>query len=172
MLAQAQLLHATRAERNRTLPKTANPQKLQLRPDPSQVESPRKKKPQLHMQRDTEKQLCANDSWVKSEWIWVHLHGAGGTCCAKTPLGDNPAVAAKRGGGRMEPRAPRLPWGGGGLQAHEADFLPADFGALGHWGGLSTWASTHGRQRGTQFFAAPCEELQSESHRPTGLARR
>lgn len=103
MLAQAQLLRATRAERNRALPKTANPQKLQLRPDPSQVESPRKKKPQLHMQRDTEKQLCANDSWVKSEWIWVHLHGAGGTCCAKTPLGDNPAVAAKRGGAGWSP---------------------------------------------------------------------
>lgn len=97
--------------------------------------------------------------------------GGGDLLCQNAPWGQ-PCSGCKEGGGRMEPRAPRLPWGGGGLQAHEADFLPADFGALGHWGGLSTWASTHGRQRGTQLFAAPCGELQSESHGPTGLARR
>lgn len=103
MLAQAQLLRATRAERNRALPKTANPQKLQLRPDPSQVESPRKKKPQLHMQRDSEKQLCANDSWVRASGFGYICMGRGGPAVPKRPLGTTLQWLQRGGGAGWSP---------------------------------------------------------------------
>lgn len=48
----------------RSVLKTANPQILELQTDHLQVESPCKRKCQLHMQRNTEKQVCANDFWV------------------------------------------------------------------------------------------------------------